>query len=351
MEFFPNYQYVVDAAYNRVPKRLPLYEHNVAPEVIEKITDTQFAQLLQGDSSDLKEFFNNFCGFFMDNGYDVVPFECCVGDIMPGSGALGSSLVDPVIKNEEDFNNYPFEDIEEIYFKTYSQRFIALKQSLPAGMKAVGGVGNGVFEIVQDIVGFENLCYIQVDNPELYAQLFRRVGVMLLGIWQRFMKEFSQPYCLLRFGDDLGFGASTMLQEEDIRAHIFPHYKKIVETVHFYKKPFILHSCGSIFGLMEELIADIKINAKHSNEDNIAPFEEWVERYGDRIGNFGGVDLDALIRLNREELEEYIVRVLDNCAGKGGIAFGTGNSIPDYMDPRKYLNMIEIVREYRGDFV
>ena len=36
---------------------------------------------------------------------------------------------------------------------------------------------------------------------------------------------------------------------------------------------------------MEDLITDVGIDAKHSNEDQIAPFPEWVRRYGDRIGN------------------------------------------------------------------
>ena len=34
----------------------------------------------------------------------------------------------------------------------------------------------------------------------------------------------------------------------------------------------------------------------------------------------------------------------------GGVAAGTGNSIPSYVPLENYLNMIEIVREYRGDF-
>ncbi|MDR1030283.1 MAG: hypothetical protein LBL76_05370 [Treponema sp.] len=46
-------------------------------------------------------------------------------------------------------------------------------------------------------------------------------------------------------------------------------------------KPFLLHSCGCIFKVMDDLIA-ARIDAKHSNEDAIAP-------YGRRIGNFGGL--------------------------------------------------------------
>ena len=43
----------------------------------------------------------------------------------------------------------------------------ALHRALPPGMKAVGGVGNGVFEISEDLVGLEYLW----AHPELFAVL------------------------------------------------------------------------------------------------------------------------------------------------------------------------------------
>ena len=49
---------------------------------------------------------------------------------------------------------------------------------------------------------------------------------------------------------------------------------------------------------MDEIISVAGINAKHSNEDQIAPYSVWTETYGDRIGNFGGLDTDALCDLN-----------------------------------------------------
>lgn len=45
---------------------------------------------------------------------------------------------------------------------------------------------------------------------------------------------------------------------------------------------------------MDGLI-DIGIDAKHSNEDQIAPYEYWIENYSERIGLFGGFDLNLLI--------------------------------------------------------
>lgn len=348
--FEPDYRNIVDSARNKEAKRVPLYEHNVDFAKIGEITGIDMMSLWQGDDRELEEFFRLYCKFFKDHGYDVVTFEACIGQVMPGAGALGDSRVIPVIQDEEDFKSYPWDEIEKYYFDANTRYFKALRKALPQGMKAIGGVGNGIFECVQDLTGYQNLCYIKADDDKLYEALFQKVGQTNLGIWKRFMQEFSDVYCVLRFGDDLGYKSNSLLSTEDIKSLILPQYKPIVDLVHSYEKPFLLHSCGKIFNVMEDLIDYVGIDAKHSNEDQIAMFPEWVDLYGDKIGNFGGFDMDVVCNYGREELREYMLDIMKKCQHRGGIAFGTGNSIPAYVPAENYLNMIEVVREYRGDY-
>jgi uroporphyrinogen decarboxylase len=266
---------------------------------------------------------------------------------MPGNGALGGHK-EGCMKVMDDVRRYPWDEIPDRFFAVYGDYFKALGETMPAGMKAIGGVGNGVFEAVQDITGYINLCFISDDDPEMYALLFKKVGEVQLKIWERFMREYSDAFCVLRFGDDLGYKSNTMLSANDIREHIIPPYKNIINLVHSYGKPFLLHSCGNLFGVMDDLIA-AGIDAKHSNEDEIAPFYVWAERYGDRIGNFGGIDTDAVCRLSYKDMKEYILEVIAKTKGHGGFAFSTGNSIPAYVPYENYLSMLRIIREYRGD--
>jgi len=167
MNFIPNYQHIVDAATNKQAARLPLYEHSISPKVMKKILGKNFSELLDGDPADKREFFRSYNRFFREMGYDTVSFECCLGEALPGSGALGRH-VDPVIKDMGDFKAYPWDEVPELYFQKFSESFEALRDTMPEGMKGIGGVGNGVFECVQELVGFEGLCYIKFDDPELY---------------------------------------------------------------------------------------------------------------------------------------------------------------------------------------
>ena len=347
--FQPDYMNIVNAALNKETARMPLYEHIISPGIMERITGKSFAHLIDGDYTDKREFFRNFCQFQCDMGYDTVSYECLTVKIMPGSGALYDNT-EGVIKTRADFEEYPWRELPDYFFDSYTPFFKALREEMPEGMKAIGGVGNGIFECAQDLVGFQELCEIKYEDEALYKDIFTKVGETIYAIWERFLPEFGDIYCVCRMGDDLGFKSSTLLRPDDISELILPGYKRIVDLVHSYHKPFLLHSCGRLFDIMDELITVTGIDAKHSNEDAISPYSKWIDDYGDRIGNFGGLDTDALCEMNPCDIEAYTENAYSVCAKKGhGIAIGSGNSIPDYVSVERYVKALETIRRLRGE--
>ncbi|MFA5468722.1 MAG: uroporphyrinogen decarboxylase family protein [Sphaerochaetaceae bacterium] len=345
MRYQPNSELVVDAALNKLTPHLPLYEHNVCYGFFDTITGSPNSELLEGDLVDKKEFFRRYTSFLVDYHYDVVPFEGCVVELVQnGEGLMGYGKT--LFKTRQDILDYPWQTMSERYFEKFTPYFEALRAVLPAGMKAVGGVGNGIFETAQDFVPFTDLAYLMADDKEAFDLLFSKIGSMFAEIWDKFLERYSDMYAVCRTGDDLGFKTSTLLQPSVIIENIVPEYEKIVYEVHSYKKPFLLHTCGHIFSVMEAIIAT-GIDAKHSNEDLIAPFSTWVEKYGDRIGNFGGIDMNVLCIEDEKNIKQYVTEILRYCQGKPGIAIGSGNQIADYVPPQGFIAMVEAVLEWR----
>ncbi len=345
--FQPDYRNLVEAACHRRPVRMPFYDHAVAPEVIEAIDGVSLQGLQEGDEADLREFFRRYAGFFLRHEYDTVSFECGVCGILPGGGALVGHET-PSIGNRAAFESYPWERLPELYWERYERCFAALSEALPPGMKVVGGVGYGIFEIVQDLTGYENLCLMQMDEPELFAALFQRVGELHLTLWRELLKRHGDDFAVCRIGDDMGYRTSTLLAPEIFLQHSIPHYRKIISLIHAAGKPFLLHSCGKIFPIMDALIEEAGIDAKHSNEDAIAPFDEWIDRYGDRIGLFGGIDVDVICRSTPEEVYAYVLDHGTRYRQRiSGYAMGTGNSVPAYMPAEGFLAMNRAGREIR----
>ncbi len=95
---------------------------------------------------------------------------------------------------------------------------------------------------------------------------------------------------------------------------------------------------------MDELIA-AGIDARHSNKDNVAPFEYWTQEYGEKIGNFGGMDMNVLCSFDEKQIEEYVADLLSRLGKTHGLAFGSGNQITDYTPREIFLAM---VRAFRG---
>lgn len=346
MEFQPDYRHLVDAARNRRPQRLPLYEHNISATVMERVLGERFAHHADGDAPDWRSYFRGYCRFCREMTYDAVTFEVCIGGTLPGHGAIVGGRPGP-IQSRADFDRYPWRDLPRLYWDHAAPRFDALAEAMPAGMKAVGGVGNGVFELAEDLVGYEWLCLMLADDPGLVGDLFARIGELMDGIWAEFLRRYPDLYCVLRFGDDLGFKSSTLMSPPFIRRHIMPQYRRVIGRVLAAGTPFLWHSCGRIFPVMEDAIA-CGICAKHSNEDQIAPFEDWIRLYGGRIGLFGGIDVDLLCRESPERVYELVLeRGLRYRAQASGFALGSGNSIPDYVPTAGFLAMVRAGQEIR----
>jgi uroporphyrinogen decarboxylase len=333
---------------NERPARLPVYEHIISPKIMEKILGVEFADLLDGGQADQKQFFSEYCRFFQQMTYDTVSFEVCITEILPDHGALMGSRLGP-IQNRADFERYPWDELPGLFWKNAENKFRILGECLPAGMKALGGVGNGVFEISEDLVGFQYLAYMQADDPGLFADLYRKIGDVMVKIWSGFLDHCTATFAICRVGDDLGFKTGTLVSPRTIRQHVIPQYRRVIGLIKQAGMPFLWHSCGKIFPIMDDMIEQ-GIDAKHSNEDIIAPFDRWIELYGERIGLLGGIDVDLLCQKKPAEIAAVVFengsRFRKNARG---YALGSGNSIPDYVPVDGYLAMIEGAQKIREE--
>ena len=239
-----------------------------------------------------------------------------------------------MIIDRQSFDNYPWPDPEQGDYDIYAD----LQSELPEGMKVIASGNGGIFENAIDLVGFETLSLMTLLDDQLTTEIFDEIGSRLLRFYEIVASIDTVGACILN--DDWGFKNQTMFSPEMLRRWVFPWHKKMVAAIHKAGKPAILHSCGQLNDVMDDVIDDMQFDAKHSFEDQIIPVEDAYEKWGDRIAILGGIDMDFIARKTPSEIQERSIKMLRRGMEKGGYALGSGNSIPDYIPDENYFAMI-----------
>jgi uroporphyrinogen decarboxylase len=302
-----------------VPDYVPFYELFVDFASMEAVSGLKFTDQAQAVE------------FYYRAGYDYMPtfptVPLLVGDLIDRSKSYP-------ITNWKEFDAYPWPDASEITFETFD----SVSDQLPKGMKMTGQTG-GVLECAEYLMGYEQLCYTLMDDTKLAEALFDQIDRIYTAIYKGMAAKRNVG--VLVISDDMGFKTQTLIGAEETRKYVLSIHKKLAEIAHSAGLPCILHSCGNLSEIMDDIINDVKIDAKHSYEEAILPVEEAKLLYGDRIAILGGFDLDRLCNSTEEEVREYTRSLVTDLGKDGGYALGTGNSVPAYVPPQNYVAMLE----------
>jgi len=290
---------------------------------------------------------DNQIAFWYHMGYDFIRIEASltlpamsswVSDTAKGTGDQIRVWQDEskgVIRSWDDFEKYPWPRIKEEDF--YIHRYIC--DHLPDGMGFVTCHAGGVFEHLSRLMSYEGLCLNLIDDPTLFKAVTDKIGELIYE-YDKHLLELDKLTLILQ-GDDFGYSTQTLIPPEDIRKYFLPWHKKYAQLCHEKGKPYYLHSCGKVDVLMEDFINYVKIDGKHSFQDEVAPIIDAKKNWGDRICLLGGIDIDKLARLEPSELRKYIRQIINKCASGGRFAIGAGNSIPSYIPVENYLTMLD----------
>ena len=248
-----------------------------------------------------------------------------------------------VIESREDFEKYSWPDLDQIQ-ESFLPLYKFVRDNLPEGMMIIGETPGGVLENVMWLMGTIPFFRALYRDSALLRRMFEKIGT-IISFCSKLASEMSMVGAFA-MGDDMGYRTGPFMAPENYRKYVFPWQRRCVESVHKHGKPFILHSCGKLDILMEDIIEYLKIDAKHSFEDSSYPVIEYKRKYGDRIAILGGVDMDKISRYSTTEIRGYVKEVIRECAPGGGYALGCGNSVANYVKLENYLTMLDIGRRY-----
>jgi len=247
------------------------------------------------------------------------------------------------ITSWEEFEKYPWPDPAKAG-TTIAEWFC---ENLPKDMGIILCGGFAHFcEYVTWLMGYESLCYALHDQRDLVRAISDRLTEIFTVVAERMLK-FDRIQVVWG-SDDMGFRGGTLISPADLREFVFPGHKKMAEMSHDAGRPYLLHACGNLSEIMDDLIDDVKIDAKHSFEDTIEQVTDAKRLYGNRIALLGGIDVDFLCRATEEQVRERVRKTLEVCMPGGGYFLGTGNSVANYIPVDNFLAMLDEGRRFLG---
>jgi uroporphyrinogen decarboxylase len=171
----------------------------------------------------------------------------------------------------------------------------------------------GIWERFWFLLGMEKGLISLVTEPELAAALLRRITDWQIAAADHFIDVGMEA---ARISDDYGTQSSLLMSPDTWRKLIYPQLARLVG--HYQKAgiPVILHSCGNLSLIMEDLVGleFAAFNMQTTANDLVA----MREKYGPRLCIWGGISTQSVLAHGNPDQVKVAVREAIRTLGQGG---------------------------------
>jgi len=175
---------------------------------------------------------------------------------------------------------------------------------------------NGMFERLIRLSTFEDALCALLEDPDAVLRFFEAYTVYRVGLIKR-VHKYYKPDAIMNF-DDYSTDNSMFMSLATWRTMIKPYLKRTIDAVHECGMFYILHCCGHVLPLIEDIV-ELGADAIHPLQISNKPLE-IKRKYGDKLCICGGFDnVGVLDRegVTEQESRTELCRVMTEL-GEGG---------------------------------
>lgn len=202
--------------------------------------------------------------------------------------------------------DFPWPDPKYLNFDS------CLKDLMGAGdTYRMSGYWTCFYHNIMDLMGMEEYMIKMHTHPEVVEAITDRVCEFYYEANERFFKAATGLVDGFFFGNDFGTQLSLICSPEHFRRFIMPWFKQFTEQGHRYGLQVILHSCGAVFDVIEDLI-EAGVQCLHPLQAKAAKMDAEIlsKHFKGRISFLGGIDTqDLLTNGTPEEVRREVRRV------------------------------------------
>jgi uroporphyrinogen decarboxylase len=205
----------------------------------------------------------------------------------------------------------------------------------------------GILELGCWMCGYEDFLMRLVGEPDFVRRFFDKVLTIQLQVIEAYYSVLGPYLDLTMSGDDFGMQLGPLMSPQAFDELIAPYFsariRRTKELMHGY---YWHHSCGSIFALLDRLIAcgvDI-LNPIQCSASNMAP-QLLKEKFGQRLVFWGGVDVQQFLPFATvAEVRQQVRELLAIFGENGGYVMAPAHNMQDDIPPENIVAWVETIR-------
>ena len=212
-----------------------------------------------------------------------------------------------------------------------------------------GGVWAPFFHVVGDYFGMDNYFVKMYTDPAVVEAVTDHVVNYYLGVNEIIFSELGDVIDVCFFGNDFGTQINTFVSPEMFRKFILPSFRRITDQAHSYGLKVALHSCGSVHGVIPDLI-DAGVEALHPIQAKASNMEavRLKREFGNDLCFIGGIDTQELLsHATPDEVRAEVRRIIDVFETAIVISPSHEAILPD-VPPANIEAMFDEARRYRS---
>jgi len=227
----------------------------------------------------------------------------------------------------------------------------ALKLRATSDRAIMVSAGCNLFEWGTFLRRLDHFLVDLVAEPEEVERFLDALMERHLASLEKICESVGDVVDIIRLGDDLGMSTGPFMSPGTYRRLFKPRHAALCSFIKTHSKMHIfLHSCGSIYKLIPDLIdAGFEIlNPVQTNAAEMDPQRLKAEFGGEVTFWGGGADTQSVLnRGTPQEVRDHVRANIEILAPGGGFVFNTVHNILPDVPPENILAMFETVDEYR----
>jgi len=206
-----------------------------------------------------------------------------------------------------DVDMYPWPDAQYLSFDSVYAEIDKHQDKM-----VMTGMWCPFFHYVADFFGMENYFIKMYENPLVVEAVTERIVDFYVAANDRFFAEIGGRADVLFFGNDFGTQLDLFVSPENFRKFILPSFKRLIAIGKKYNKKVMLHSCGSIYRIIPDLI-DAGVDILHPIQAGAAGMSATeLSQYKNDLAFVGGIDAQTFfVNATKEQIADEVNRVRD----------------------------------------